>query len=170
PFKKRIALSVVFLVLNSLATILTPLLPGLAINALVDHDETMLYIMAGAFLANNTVLWLTSYQQVYQMTWVGQHALYRVSSDLFQHIDSLSLRFFDENETGRVMARMQNDVTVLQQVLSNGMISIFASLIALVGILITLVIRKAELASLVSISVPIMAVTLWVWQRYARKT
>jgi ATP-binding cassette subfamily B protein len=170
PFKKRIALSVVFLVLNSLATILTPLLPGLAINALVDHDETMLYIMAGAFLANNTVLWLTSYQQVYQMTWVGQHALYRVSSDLFQHIDSLSLRFFDENETGRVMARMQNDVTVLQQVLSNGMISIFGSLIALVGILITLFILNAELAALVSISVPIMAVTLWVWQRYARKT
>lgn len=170
PFKLRIALSVVFLVLNSLATILTPLIPGLAINAIVDGNETRLYVMCAAFLANNTVLWLTSYQQVYQMTWVGQHALYRVSSDLFQHIGSLSLRFFDENETGRVMARMQNDVTVLQQVLSNGMISIFGSLIALIGILITLFVLDWELAALVSVSVPVMAATLWIWQRYARRS
>ncbi len=170
PFKARIGLSIVFLVLNSLATILTPLLPGLAINALDDRNEGRLYLMCGLFLANNTVLWLTSYQQVYQMTWVGQHALYRISSDLFQHIGGLSLRFFDENETGRVMARMQNDVTVLQQVLSNGMISIFGSLIALVGILITLFILNWELAALVSVSVPIMAATLWIWQRYARRS
>ncbi|MEO8538608.1 MAG: ABC transporter ATP-binding protein [bacterium] len=170
PFKKRIALSVVFLVFNSLATILTPLIPGLAINALVAKDESGLYIWCAAFLINNTVLWLTSYQQVYQMTWVGQHALYRVSSDLFSHIGSLSLRFFDENETGRVMARMQNDVSVLQQVLSNGMISIFGSLIALVGILITLFVLNWELAAMVSLSVPIMAATLWIWQHYARRS
>jgi ATP-binding cassette subfamily B protein len=170
PFKARIALSVVFLILNSIATILTPLIPGLAINALVAKDETRLYVMCAAFMVNNTVLWLTSYQQVYQMTWVGQHALYRVSSDLFRHIGSLSLRFFDENETGRVMARMQNDVTVLQQVLSNGMISIFGSLIALIGILVTLFILNWELAAMVSLSVPIMAATLWIWQRYARRS
>ncbi len=170
PFKARIGLSIIFLILNSLATIFTPLIPGLAINALVDHNENGLYLMCVLFLINSTVLWLTQFQQVYQMTWVGQHALYRVSSDLFNHIGSLSLRFFDENETGRVMARMQNDVSVLQQVLSNGMISIFGSLIALVGILITLFILNWELAAMVSLSVPIMAATLWIWQRYARRS
>lgn len=170
PFKGRIAISVVFLVVNSLASILIPLLPGLAINALADRDERELYIICGAFFANNTVIWLTAYQQVYQMTWVGQHALFRLSSDLFNHIGSLSLRFFDENETGRVMARMQNDVSVLQNMLSNGMISIFGSFIALVGILVTLFILNWELAALVSVSVPIMAVTLWVWQHYARRS
>ena len=170
PFKGRIALSVVFLVINSLATILTPLLPGLAINALVAKDETELYVICAAFLLDNTIVWLSAYQQVYQMTWVGQHALFRVSSDLFSHIGSLSLRFFDENETGRVMARMQNDVSVLQNTLSNGMISIFGSLIALVGILITLFVLNWELAALVSISVPVMAATLWIWQHYARRS
>ncbi|MGE0598942.1 MAG: ABC transporter ATP-binding protein [Dehalococcoidia bacterium] len=170
PFKGRIALSVVFLVINSLATILTPLLPGLAINAIVDRNEQQLYIICAAFFADNTIVWLSAYQQVYQMTWVGQHALFRVSSDLFGHIGGLSLRFFDENETGRVMARMQNDVSVLQNMLSNGMISIFGSLIALIGILITLFVLNWELAALVSISVPVMAVTLWVWQHYARRS
>ena len=170
PFKGRIAVSVVFLVLNSLAGIFAPLLPGLAINALVDQDESGLYLGSALFLVNNTVLWLSSYQQVYQMTWVGQHALYAVSSDLFRHIGSLSLRFFDENETGRVMARMQNDVSVLQNMLSNGMISVFGSFIALGGILVTLFLLSWQLAALVSLSVPVMAATLWIWQRYARRS
>ena len=174
PYKKRIAVAGFLLILNSVATVLNPLLPGLAINAINDHmgdkDMTALIIVGIAYFINNTVLWLTAYQQTYQMTWVGQHALYRVASDMFKHISSLSLSFFDQNETGRVMARMQNDVNVLQQVLSNGMISIFGSLISLIGILITLFLLNWRLACLTSISAPVMAVTLWIWQKRARRT
>lgn len=170
PYKKRIAVALVLLVINSGATIFNPLIPGLAVNAISASDSTQLWMWGGVYLANNTVLWLTQYQQVYQMTWVGQNALYRVASDMFSHISRLSLSFFDENETGRVMARVQNDVNVLQQMLSNGMISIFGSAIALIGILITLFLLNWELAALVSISVPAMAAALWIWQRKARRT
>jgi ATP-binding cassette subfamily B protein len=170
PYKKRIAFSVVLLLINTATAVFAPLVPGLAVNAIEDKDQTLLYVMCGLFLANNTIQWLSQYQQVYQMTWVGQHALYRVASDMFSHISSLSLSFFDKNETGRVMARMQNDVNVLQQMLSNGMISIFGSMLSLVGILVTLFILNWRLAALVSISVPVMSVTIWVWQRYARRS
>jgi ATP-binding cassette subfamily B protein len=176
PFKKRIFFAAILLVLNSGATILNPLLPGLAINEITDqiasgkHEMMGLAIVGVAYFINNTVLWLTQYQQTYQMTWVGQHALYRVASDMFSHISSLSLRFFDENETGRVMARMQNDVNVLQQVLSNGMLSIFGSVISLGGILITLFVLNWRLACLTTISAPVMAATLWIWQKHARRT
>jgi len=170
PFRKRIAFAVVMLMINSAATILNPLIPGLAVNEIQKHDQGGLLTMGLFYLGNNTILWLTQYQQVYQMTWVGQHALYRVASDMFSHISSLSLRFFDENETGRVMARMQSDVNILQQMLSNGMISIFGSVIILVGILGTLFVLNWELAALVSLSVPLMAGTLWIWQGRARRT
>jgi len=170
PYKKRIAFALVMLVINSAATILNPLIPGLAVNAIEAHDNTLLWLWGGAYLVNNTVLWLSQYQQVYQMTWVGQNALYRVASDMFGHISSLSLKFFDENETGRVMARVQNDVNVLQQMLSNGMISIFGSLIALIGIVVFLFLLNAELAGLVCLSIPLMAGGLWIWQRKARRT
>jgi ATP-binding cassette subfamily B protein len=170
PYKKRIAFSVVLLLINTATAVIAPLIPGLAVNAIEDKDQTLLYVMSGLFLANNTIQWLSQYQQVYQMTWVGQHALYRVASDMFSHISSLSLSFFDKNETGRVMARMQNDVNVLQQMLSNGMISIFGSMLSLVGILVTLFILNWRLAALVSISVPVMSITIFVWQRYARRS
>ncbi len=169
-FKVRISIAVVLLVINTATAVLGPLIPGLAVNYIQDGNESGLYLMCVFFLVNNTVQWLTQYQQVYQMTWVGQHALYRVASDMFRHISSLSLSFFDKNETGRVMARMQSDVNVLQQMLSNGMIAIFGSMLSLVGILATLFILNWRLASLVSISVPVMAGTIWIWQRYARRS
>ena len=170
PFKVRIAIGVVLLLINTGTAVLGPLIPGLAINYIHDRDSTGLYLICGLFIVNNTVMWLSQYQQVYQMTWVGQHALYRVASDMFSHIASLSLSFFDQNETGRVMARMQNDVNVLQQMLSNGMIAIFGSMLSLVGFLGILFVLNWQLASLVSISVPIMASTIWIWQRYARRS
>ncbi len=169
-FKGRVALGVLFLLINSAATILAPLIPGLAINAIDDGNEGLLWAMGALYLANQGVLWASSYQQVYQMTFVGQHSLYRISSDLFQHITRLSQRFFDENETGRVMARMQNDVSVLQQILSNGMISILGSVIGLGGILVIIFVLNWQLAALVSLSIPVMASVLLVWQKYARRS
>jgi ATP-binding cassette subfamily B protein len=170
PFKARIAVGALLLLINTATAVISPLIPGLAVNAIQDHDRSQLYILCAIFLVNNSVQWLSQYQQVYQMTWVGQHALYRVASDMFRHISAMSLKFFDQNETGRVMARMQNDVNVLQQMLSNGMISIFGSLLSLVGFLGVLFYLNVKLAALVSISVPVMAATIFIWQRYARRS
>jgi len=170
PFKARIAVGALLLLINTATAVISPLIPGLAVNAIQDHDRSQLYILCAIFLVNNSVQWLSQYQQVYQMTWVGQHALYRVASDMFRHISAMSLKFFDQNETGRVMARMQNDVNVLQQMLSNGMISIFGSLLSLVGFLGVLFYLNVKLAAFVSVSVPVMAATIFIWQRYARRS
>ncbi len=170
PYRGRIAIATALLLVNTATAVFSPIIPGLAINAVSDKDTTALLAICGLFLLNNSLQWLSQYQQVYQMTWVGQHALYRVASDLFSHIASLSLDFFDKNETGRVMARMQNDVNVLQQMLSNGMISIFGSMLSLGGILAILFVLNWRLAALVSFSVPVMTVTIWIWQRYARRS
>jgi len=170
PYKLRIAASTVLLLLYTGTAILNPLIPGLAINEIRDRNITGLVWMCLFYLANNTVMWLSQYQQVYQMTWVSQHGLYRIASDMFQHIESLSLSFFDHNETGRIMARMQNDVTVLQQLLSNGVLSILGSMLSLIGILVTIFVLNWELALLVSLSMPLMAGVLIYWQRYARSS
>lgn len=170
PYKPRIAASTVLLIIYTVAVVLNPLIPGLAINALRQGDARGLTMMGLFFLANNTVLWLSQYQQVYQMTWVGQHGLYRLASDLFQHVVGLSLRFFDRNETGRIMARLQSDVTVLQQLLSNGVLAILGSALSLTGILITIFVLNWQLALLVSLSVPALFAVLFFWQRYARRS
>ncbi len=170
PYKLRVAVSILLLFIYTAAVILNPLIPGLAINQVQDHNSRGLLLMCGLFMVNSVVMWLAQYQQTFQMTWVGQHALYNVSSAMFRHITHLSLAFFDQNETGRVMARMQNDVTVLQATLSSGFITILGSLLSLGGIFVTLLLLNWRLALLVFITVPVMAGSLWVWQRQSRRS
>ena len=174
PFKLRVFVSLVLLLIYTATVILNPLIPGLAINAinsqLTNHTQqyNSLYLICVVFMVNNVASWLAQYQQVFQMTWVGQHAFYGVSRDMFRHISKLSLGFFDPNETGRVMARMQNDVTVLQATLSSGFISILGSLLSLAGIFVTLLLLNWKLALMVFLTVPLMGICFWFWQRWSR--
>ncbi len=168
PYKLRVFISVFLLLLYTATLILYPLIPGLAINAIIQHHVALFLEICGLFIVNNVVMWLAQYQQQYQMTWVGQHALYQVSSAMFRRIARLSMDFFDANETGRIMARMQNDVTVLQAVLSSGMLSILGSMLSLCGIFVSLLLLNWKLGLMVFVTVPVMAIGLWIWQDRSR--
>lgn len=170
PFKLRVVVGAVMLVIYTFANnVMVPLIPGLAFNQLTKHSGRGLLLVCGLFVLNNLILWISRYQQQYQMIWVGQHALYNVSARLFRHIASLSLEFFDRNETGRVMARMQNDVTVLQATLSNGVLDILGSVLALLFLFGLVISLNWQLGLMVFSTVPVMALVLWIWQRSARR-
>jgi ABC-type multidrug transport system fused ATPase/permease subunit len=113
---------------------------------------------------------MASYQQSYQMARVGQFVLYDLASDMFRHIAHLSLAFFDHNETGRIMARVQNDVTVLQNFLSQGLISTLGNGLQIFGILAVMFTINWRLAALTSTSMPVFALALFIWQAFSRKT
>lgn len=107
PYKLRVFISVFLLLVYDATYVLYPLIPGLAINAIAHHDVHSFILACVFFVINNVVMWLSQYQYQYQMTWVGQHALYLISSAMFRRIVRLSMDFFDANETGRIMARLR---------------------------------------------------------------
>jgi ATP-binding cassette subfamily B protein len=125
--------------------------------------------MVGLYLATMLVAWMGQYLQVYQMTWAGQHALYQVASDMFNHIVKLSLSFFDRNETGRIMARVQNDVTVLQNLLSSGLVATLGNMLSLVFVVVLMFSTNWKLAAITSTVIPVFALILVFWQGFARK-
>ena len=67
------------------------------------------------------------------MARVGQNVLYNLRMDLFRHLQSLSLNFYDKNEVGRIMSRMQNDIIQLQEFLTTGIL-VFGDILVLGGI------------------------------------
>src|ERR1700730_328900 len=68
PYKMRVLLSLSLLVVYSASVILYPLIPGLAINAIIQHQPRRFVFICALFVVNNTAMWLAQYQQVYQMT------------------------------------------------------------------------------------------------------
>ena len=127
-------------------------------------------MIVGLFLMTALVSWFATYQQSYQMTRVGQFALYDVASDMYRHIAKLSLKFFDRNETGRIMARVQSDVNVLQNLLSQGLISTVGNMISVFGILAVMFAINWRLAALTSTSVPVFVLAILLWQGFARRS
>ncbi|MBI3977227.1 MAG: ABC transporter ATP-binding protein [Chloroflexi bacterium] len=171
PYGRRLALSALMMLVFTITNLANPYLIGLAIdNHVTRNDFTGLTVLSAIFVVNNLLMWQSQYRQVYQMNWVGQFVLYQLASDLFWHLQRLPVSFYDRNQLGRIMARVQNDVAVLQNVLSQGLLSILANLIILVGIVATLISLNARLALLTLLALPLMGVVLAFWQRRAQQS
>ncbi|MCH8161385.1 MAG: ABC transporter ATP-binding protein, partial [Chloroflexi bacterium] len=87
----------------------------------------------------------------------------------FDHLQKLSLRFYDNNEVGKVMSRVTSDVTTLQELLATGFITIladFGGLIVVVGIMLYI---DVQLTLVTLAIVPFLVAGMGVWQMYARK-
>src|SRR5436309_6533466 len=95
--------------------------------------------------------------------------LLTLRTQMFGHIEKLSLSFHDRNEVGRVMSRVQNDVTSLQELLTSGFFTVLADVIGL-GVVLFWMFRLDWLLGITTMSIlPLLIVTLVLWQRRARK-
>ncbi|MGH2370335.1 MAG: ABC transporter ATP-binding protein, partial [Chloroflexota bacterium] len=86
-------------------------------EAIPQDDRRLLLLAAGALVGLHVVRGLMAFANRYVITWVGQNVLYVVGRDLFQHVQRLSLRFYEKREAGEIMSRLTNDINVLQQTL-----------------------------------------------------
>ena len=89
-------------------------------------------LAAAAFLALASVQYVFNYLHMRLMAFVSQRVLYTLRMDLFKHLQRLSMSYFDRNEVGKVMSRVQNDVQQLQEFLFIVVLSV-ADVLSLVG-------------------------------------
>ena len=163
--------SITLMLIYTGLNLLNPFLIGLAIDDfIVRHDLTGLAWLSVILIVINILMWQAQYWQVWTMSWAGQQILYQLSADMFTHLQYLSLSFYDKTQVGRVMSRLQSDVTVLETMLSSGLLSMLSSLVALVGIVIAMLAMDVPLALVSFTVIPFMVVIAAFWQRYAQRT
>jgi len=101
--------------------------------------------------------------------WIGHRLLLRLRRDMFAHLQKLSLRFYDNNEVGRVMSRITSDVTSLQELMTGGMLTIIGDVVG-IGISVAfLMYFDVQLALVTFTVVPVLVLTMAVWQAYSRR-
>ena len=131
-------------------------------------DKSAVDLAALAFAAVVTVQFVTNYLHRRLDAFVGQEILYRLRTDLFDHVQRLSMSFFDRNEAGRVMSRVQNDTRDLEGFVSVIVLTV-ADILSLAGIVAAMVAMSPSLAALTLTVVPLLITVIWVWQRLARE-
>jgi len=157
PYQATLALVMVFVLAYILLGLLEPYLIGRAIDKYISVRQ-----IDG--LAPLALLLLTAYvlDNVFQaasnwlMARLSQDALRRLRHDLFAHLQRLSIRFFDSHTAGELMSRLTNDIEAINQAVSQNVVSLVASVLSLVGIVIAMFILNPWLALSALLVVPIM--------------
>ena len=168
PHKKIVAVAAAAMLVHTGSLVLFPWLISLGFAAVVDGELGQLTWILLALGANALAGWLFNYIQLVLMARVGQSVLLSLRMDLFRHLQRLSLSFYDRNEVGRIMSRMQNDITQLQEFLTTGIL-VMGDLLVLGGIVGAMFLMDVQLALVTLTVLPLLFLLLYRWQDFARR-
>jgi ABC-type multidrug transport system fused ATPase/permease subunit len=147
PYRGRLILMLVALFVATGAALVPPYLAGRAIDdGIRAGDMSALTVILVAFLAAALLNWGASYAQTFLINWVGQRALQDLRLKLFRHIQGLSIGFYSRNKAGVIISRITNDVQALDQLVTDGIATLFGSTLTLVGTAAILLLLDVQLA------------------------
>jgi ABC-type multidrug transport system fused ATPase/permease subunit len=158
PYRGRTLLMLLSLLFGTAAALAPPPLAKLAIDeGIVPGDLAVLTWVVVAFLVSALVYWAATYAQTYLVGWVGQRVLQDLRIQLFAHLQTLSVGFYSRRQAGVIISRLTNDVQALDQLVSDGVVTLLGSTLTLVGTAIILLVLDAELALLTFLVFPVLA-------------
>jgi len=102
------------------------------------------------------VQFVSSYIQILLLMRLSQHAMRDLRSDLFTHILSLELSYFEKNPIGRLVNRVTNDIERLNELFSSVLITFFQDILMMAGIIVVMYMTSISLALVVSITFPFL--------------
>jgi ABC-type multidrug transport system fused ATPase/permease subunit len=147
PYRGRVTLMLIALVVATAAGLAPPYLAGRAIDGgIKSRDVGFLTVILVVFIAAAALNWLATYAETFLINWVGQRALQDLRLQLFRHLQSLSIGFYSRNKAGVIISRITNDVQALDQLVTDGISTLFGSTLTLIGTAAILVFMDAELA------------------------
>ena len=180
PYKLRAAIATVAMLVFAIASYSQPFVMAIATVSIVDKlrsgSPEELAAVDGEILRFGVLLvalavisFASSALQRLLTGYVGHQILRDLRSQMFAHLNALSLGFFDREEVGRVMSRVTSDVVTLQELITSGFLNILADIVGLLLIVIYLVWLDPLLA-LISLSViPVLTVFMVWWQTPAAR-
>jgi ABC-type multidrug transport system fused ATPase/permease subunit len=159
PYRGRVILMFVALLIATAAALAPPYLAGRAIDdGIRQEDMNALTLIVIAFVAAALLNWAASYLQTYLINWVGQRALQDLRVELFEHLQRLSIGFYSRNRAGVLISRLTNDVQALDQLVTEGISTLFSATLTLVGTAVILVVLDPSLALITFLTFPVLLV------------
>jgi ATP-binding cassette subfamily B protein len=171
PYWPIVAVAVLLLLLASLTDLAGPQLYRVAIDryitpAVGTGGAIEMRGVAGVALVYLLILGVgfgARWLQVYLMQVVGQRVMYDLRMQLFRHLQSLPVGFFNRNPVGRLVTRVTNDVDSLNELITSGVVAVFGDFFTLVGIMAIMLYMDWRLA-LVTFSV--LPLIYWATERF----
>jgi ATP-binding cassette subfamily B multidrug efflux pump len=170
PYKTPLVVVLGFVLISTVLGLIGPYLMGKAFDGFIaTKNASGLVVIAVWMLVIFLIGSLVDAISGWIMAGISQKALKGVRRDLFGHLQTLTLRFFDNHTAGELMSRLTNDIDAINQAVSQNVVALLASVLSLVGILIAMFVLNFWLALAAVVVVPIMFWFTDFVARYTRK-
>ena len=171
PYTGQMLLALFFMILVSVASVSGPYFVKLAIdNGITPKDPVALKKIVLAFLAVSVVQLGVNYLRVRIMSRVGQHVLYDVRTAMFNHLQKLSLGFYNRYSVGRVITRVINDVGTLREFITWAVLAIVRNALGIIGTMIAMLSLNFKLSLLTFAVMPLMVWATFAFRQTARQS
>jgi len=170
PYRWYVALGILLSVAVSGMEAVRPWFTKHAVDVnIAQQDKQGLLFTALLFLGVLLARGLIQYLNTYLTQWIGQRTIFDLRMQLYEHLQGLGLKFFDRNPIGRLITRVTNDIEVLNEMFSSGIVMVFSDVFTILGILYFMFSMNVELA-LVSLSVlPLLFYGTFLFRKKARE-
>jgi ABC-type multidrug transport system fused ATPase/permease subunit len=159
PYRGRVILMLVALTVATGAALAPPYLAGRAIDDGIRAGDTgVLTVILVLFVVAALLNWGATYAQTFLINWVGQRALQDLRIEIFEHLQRLSVGFYGRNKTGVLISRITNDVQALDQLVTEGISTLFSATLTLVGTGVILLLLDTDLALITFLTFPVLLV------------
>ena len=169
PYSPVVAASISLLLVLSGLRLVGPYLTLITIdNYVAKGDIAGLTDLALLFLLVLVVQFGLAFLQNYLMNWTGQRIMYDLRLQIFSHVQSLHLAYFDKNPVGRIITRMTTDVDVLNELFTAGVVSIFGDIFSLLGIVLVMLWLNWQLALVCFSVIPVLFLATMIFKAKVR--
>ncbi len=172
PYLLLVLLSIILALLVNGAILIKPYIIKHVIDDYIvqgDYNYQGILLMGIFYLSAVLLGSGFSYLQTCMLTYAGQKIMYNIRNQIFEHIQGMSMAFFDKNSSGRILTRVTNDIEALNELFSGVLVDIFKNLIMIAGIISVMFALDVEMA-LVSIScIPVIMGVMIIYRMAARK-
>ena len=170
PYALRMVGAFAAMLAASALTLAAPFLVKVAIDGpIAQGDVEGLNRIALAMLLAFVGLYLASMAQRYLLSWVGQKVLADLRAALFQHLQQLPLAYHDRHVVGVTISRVISDVGVINQLLSQGLITLTGDTLLLLGIIAVMLSLNAQLALVTFSIIPLIVLATMIFARRAKR-
>jgi len=111
-----------------------------------EKNINLILGLVASLVVFRIIAWAASYWRMFRVNLIGQSVLYDMRKQLFEHIQMLSLRFYDGRPVGKIMSRITSDVGAINEMLNGGVTTILVEGFSLIGIVTIMLIIDWRLA------------------------
>ncbi|HWO56573.1 MAG TPA: ABC transporter ATP-binding protein [bacterium] len=170
PYRWAVFASLLLLIAASGLAIAGPWVIARIIDGpIAEKDMAGLLNWALVYLGILAAQFVIQFLHMITTQWIGQRAMLDMRTQLFDHLLTLDMKFFDRNPVGRLLTRVTGDVNQLNELFASGVVTIFGDVLTLIAIVAAMVYLNPKMALVTFAVLPLLALATWIFKIRVRE-